>query len=106
MYDWDAGSPDQLAQYILDMKNDFRNAGLEDIPVSISDMAYGWQQAGDTTAVANAVDFFMINNFPYFSFDATTGGSDVAWNDFLNDMNYYAGISEGKPLLVTQVSHS
>ena len=45
----------------------------------------------------------MINNFPYFDFDATTGGSDVAWNDFLNDMEYFANTSHGKPLWVTQV---
>lgn len=86
------------------MKNDFKNAGLEDIPVSISDMAYGWQQAGNTTAVANAVDFFMINNFPYFAWDAESGGSDASWNDFTNDIAYFESIAEGRPLLVTQVS--
>ena len=88
------------------MKSNFSAHGLSDIPVSISELAYGWQISGNITSMVEAVDFFMINNFPYFSFDATTGGSDVAWNDFLNDMNYYASISEGKPLLVTQVSRS
>ena len=104
MYDNDAGSANNLAKYITQLKSDLSDAGLSDIPVSISDMPYGWQSAGDITAMVAAVDFFMINNFPYFSFDATTGGSTVAWNDFLNDMNYYASISEGKPLLVTQVN--
>ena len=74
------------------------------MPVSISDLAFGWQSSGNITSVADAVDFFMINNFPYFAFDAQSGGSDTSWNDFLNDMSYYAGISQGKPLLVTQVS--
>lgn len=49
------------------------------------------------------VDFFMINNFPYFAFDATSGGNFTSWNDFLNDMDYYANISTGKPLIVAQV---
>ena len=86
------------------MKADFAAAGLSDIPVSTSELAYGWQISGNITAMVDAVDFFMINNFPYFAFDATTGGSDIAWADFLNDMDYYASIAQGKPLLVTQVS--
>ena len=84
------------------MKANFKAAGL-DIPVSISDLAYGWQISGNITPVADAVDFFMINNFPYFAFDAQFGGSETSWNDFLNDMEYYASIAQGKPLLVTQV---
>lgn len=88
------------------MKSTFAAAGLSDIPVSVSDLAYGWQISGNITSMVEAVDFFMINNFPYFSFDATTGGSSVAWNDFINDMNYYSSISQGKPLLVTQVRSS
>ena len=84
------------------MKSSFSNAGLS-IPVSISDMAYGWQQAGDTSAVAAAVDFFMINNFPYFAFDAGFGSDATSWNDFTTDMSYFMSISQGKPLLVTQV---
>jgi len=102
LFDDDAGSPSALTSYILGMKSAFASAGLSDIPVSISDLAFGWQSSGDITPVQNAVDFFMINNFPYFSFDATTGGSDVAWNDFLGDMSYFESISQGKPLLVTQ----
>jgi exo-beta-1,3-glucanase (GH17 family) len=87
------------------MKEKYTSAGL-DIPVSISDLAYGWQSSRDITPVQDAVDFFMINNFPYFAFDATTGGSDKSWNDFVNDMNYFERISQGKPLLVTQVSNT
>ena len=84
------------------MKSNFTAAGL-DIPVSISELPYGWQESGNITQISEAVDFFMINNFPYFAFDATTGGNTTSWNDFLNDMEYYASISMGKPLLVTQV---
>ena len=86
------------------MKADFKAAGLSDLPVSISDMAFGWQTEGDKSSVADAVDFFMINNFPYFAFDAQSGGSNTSWTDFTNDMSYFESISQGKPLLVTQVT--
>ena len=46
------------------MKSTFANAGLSDIPVSISELAYGWQISGDISSMVDAVDFFMINNFP------------------------------------------
>ncbi|OZJ03849.1 hypothetical protein BZG36_04311 [Bifiguratus adelaidae] len=82
-------------------ENNFKNAGL-DIPVSISELAYGWQQAGDFSAVQNALDLFMINNFPYFAQNAEEGGSSSTWSKFINDMNYYVSIANGKPLVVTQ----
>ena len=82
MYDNDFGSASNLAKYINQMRTDFKNAGIPNIPLSISDMAYGWQISGDITAMQEAVDFFMINNFPYFAFDATTGGNTTSWNDF------------------------
>lgn len=86
------------------MKSEFAAVGLSDIPVSTSELAYGWQISGNITEMQEAVDFFMINTFPYFAFDATSGGNTTSWNDFLSDMEYYANISLGKPLLITQVS--
>ncbi|KAL5525109.1 hypothetical protein ACEPAF_8978 [Sanghuangporus sanghuang] len=102
LFDNDFGSADNLASYIRQMKADFAAAGLSDIPVSTSELAYGWQISGNITAMVDAVDFFMINNFPYFAFDAQSGGSNTSWADFLSDMDYYASIAQGKPLLVTQ----
>ena len=87
------------------MRTDFKNAGIPNIPLSISDMAYGWQISGDISSVVDAVDFFMINNFPYFAWDAKDGGSSTSWNDFTKDITYFEGIAQGKPLLVTQVIH-
>jgi len=101
LYDWDFGDPSDLAAYINKLKTTFKNAGLS-IPISISDLAYGWQQAGDTSSVQAAVDFYMINNFPYFAQNAQSGGSASSWTNFMSDMNYFKGIAKGKPLLVTQ----
>ena len=87
------------------MKAEFAAAGLSDIPVSTSELAFGWQSSGNITAMVDAVDFFMINNFPYFAWDAKDGGSSTSWNDFTKDITYFEGIAQGKPLLVTQVIH-
>jgi len=101
LYDWDFGSPDALATYITKLKSTFSSHNLS-IPISISDLAYGWQQAGDTSSVQNAVDFYMINNFPYFAQNAQSGGSASSWTNFESDMDYFRGIAKGKTLLVTQ----
>lgn len=85
------------------MKQEFTSAGLN-IPVSISDMPAGWQQSKDISSMVEAVDFFMINNFPYFAGNAKTGDSSQAWSDFTGSITYFQGIAKGKPLLVTQVS--
>ena len=73
------------------------------MPISISELAYGWQITDDLQSLIDAVDFFMINSFPYFAFDAQDGGSETSWKDFVGDIEYYEGIAQGKPLLVTQV---
>ncbi|KLO16578.1 glycoside hydrolase [Schizopora paradoxa] len=108
LYDNDAGSPATLAKAIKQMKAQLTDAGL-DIPVSISDMAYGWRSAGSAADIAPMVaivDFFMINNFPFFAQDATTGGAPGAWTSFANDMKYFQSIAKGKPLMVTQTGWS
>ena len=45
------------------MKAEFAAAGLSDIPVSTSELAFGWQSSGNITAMVDAVDFFMITVF-------------------------------------------
>ena len=105
LYDHDAPSATNLAGHIKQMKRTFSSAGLHDMPVSISELAYGWQitDKSDAQPLIDVLDFFMINSFPYFAFDAQSGGSDVSWKDFVGDLEYYEGIAKGKPLLVTQV---
>jgi exo-beta-1,3-glucanase (GH17 family) len=97
LFDNDFGNVGNVVSHINTIKSSLSSHG---IPVSISDMAYGWQQAGDISSLANAVDFFMMNNFPYFAGNA--GNGDNAWGAFKNDISYFQKISQGKPLLVTQ----
>ena len=94
LYDHDAPSATNLAGHIKQMKRTFSSAGLHDMPVSISELAYGWQitDKSDAQPLIDVLDFFMINSFPYFAFDAQSGGSDVSWKDFVGDLEYYEGI--------------
>jgi len=102
LYDWAAGDPSDLANAISTMKAQFKSAGVN-IPVSISEMAYGFQQAmPGAQAVFDVIDMAMINTFPYFAQDAHEGGSSYSWNDFVNDINYFKANMNGKPILVTQ----
>lgn len=68
-------------------------------------MAFGYQSAGQKSssdAVPKAVDFFMINTFPYFGQHASWGGSDSSFEAFKSDISFFESIASGKPLLVTQ----
>jgi len=103
LYDWAAGDPQTLANAINSMKSAFKSAGIN-IPVSISEMAYGYQQAMSSGAqsVIDAVDMAMVNTFPYFAQDAHDGGSNYSWNDFTNDINWFKQHFGSKLILVTQ----
>ncbi|KAJ7746294.1 glycoside hydrolase [Mycena metata] len=103
LFDDDAGSPDDLAYYINNMRSNFTAAGL-DIPISISELAFGWQVSGNITALSDSVDFFMINEFPYFAQNAQAGGSNSSWQNLLTDLEYFETLANGRPLLITQVS--
>jgi len=104
LYDNDFGNVGTLASHINDLKGQFKAANL-DVPISISDMAFGWQSAGQvssSSAVAEAVDFFMVNTFPYFGQSASWGGNDGAFESFKKDISFFEGIASGRPILVTQ----
>lgn len=104
LYDGDFNSPGNLASHIYDLKGQFKSAGIE-VPISISDLAFGWQSASQTSSsssVADAVDFMMINTFPYFGQSASWGGNNNAWDAFTKDISFFEKIANGKPLLVTQ----
>jgi len=104
LYDNDFGSPGTLASHINSLKGQFKSANL-DVPISISDMAFGWQSAGQvssSSSVAKAVDFFMVNTFPYFGQSASWGGNDGAFESFKKDISFFEGIAGGRPILVTQ----
>ncbi|KAJ7929443.1 hypothetical protein B0H13DRAFT_1859655 [Mycena leptocephala] len=88
LYDNDAESPDV-------------SAGL-DIPISISEMSYGWRISGNTIAISDVVDFFIINGFSYFVQNAQMGSSNSSWQNLPTDMEYFETLANDWPLLITQ----
>lgn len=69
LYDW-ALDPTQLAEQVIAAKAQL--ASLE-IPVTISEMAYGFQEHNGATDVLAAIDVVDAHILPFFASDASTG---------------------------------
>ncbi|KAJ3801290.1 hypothetical protein GGU11DRAFT_741760 [Lentinula aff. detonsa] len=79
LYNDDAGSPAALASYFTERTY---GRALETLLL--------WADA--------------VNNFPYFAFEATTGGNaSTSWNNFIQGIDYFESIANGRPILVTQL---
>jgi hypothetical protein len=63
-------SPDELAAQVLSAKK--RLSSL-DIPVTVSELAYGYQANGGAQNVLDAIDSINIHMLPFFSSKASTG---------------------------------
>jgi len=99
LYDNDFGSVGSIVSSLNSLKGSMSPLG---IPVSLTDMAFGWQQAGDISSIADTVDFFLMNNFPYFAGNAGSGNSPQDLANLKSDVAYFESISQGKPLLMAQ----
>lgn len=67
----------QLAQQVTLAK---QNLSSLNIPVTVSELAYGYQERGGAQDVLDAVDFINIHMLPFFSQEASIGAS---WADSL-----------------------
>jgi exo-beta-1,3-glucanase (GH17 family) len=63
-------SPKALVAQVLSAKNNLSSLG---IPVTVSELAYGYQENGGAQNVLNAVDSINIHMLPFFSSNASTG---------------------------------
>lgn len=61
---------DQLAQQVHAAK---ANLSSLNIPVTVSELAYGYQEHGGAQDVLDALDFINIHMLPFFSQKASTG---------------------------------
>jgi len=73
LFDW-ALDPALLAEQVKAAKT--KLAGLR-IPVTISEMAYGFQEHNGATDVLAAIDVVDAHILPFFARDATTGECTV-----------------------------
>jgi exo-beta-1,3-glucanase (GH17 family) len=66
----DVLTPDQLTAQVSAAKTNLSSLG---IPVTVSELAYGYQERGGAQNVLDAVDFINIHILSFFAQNATTG---------------------------------
>jgi len=90
-------SPAQLAQQMSAAKSTLSNLH---IPVTVSDMVYGFQERGGAADVLAAADFINIHTLPFFSPQASTGGK--AWPLVLSDIQWTISHGHGKKIYLDE----
>ncbi|KAI0695961.1 glycoside hydrolase superfamily [Cerioporus squamosus] len=83
----------QLAQQVLMAK---QNLSSLHIPVTVSELAYGYQERGGAQDVLDAIDSINIHMLPFFSQNAST--SDQAWPLVEGDLNWFIEHGKGKKM--------
>ena len=66
----DVLSPEALTTQVLAAK---KNLSSLNIPVTVSELAYGYQERGGAQDVLDAIDSINIHMLPFFSQQASTG---------------------------------
>jgi exo-beta-1,3-glucanase (GH17 family) len=92
-------SPQQLAQQVLAAKASLSNLH---ILITVSDMAYGFQERGGAPQVLDAVDFINAHTLPFFSTQASTGRA--AWPLVQPDILWFVEKGKGKKIYLSEVS--
>ncbi|KAI9509735.1 glycoside hydrolase superfamily [Russula earlei] len=85
--------PDELAAQVWAAKKNLSNLS---IPVTVSELAYGYQERGGAQDVLDAIDFINIHMLPFFTKSGSTG--DRAWPLVLNDLNWFIEHGRGKKM--------
>jgi hypothetical protein len=88
LYD-NALSPNELAAQVWSAKV---NLSSLNIPVTVSELAYGYQERGGAQNVLDAIDSINIHMLPFFSSKASTGKASPA--DLLSDRHSASHRSE------------
>lgn len=83
----------ELASQVTSLKSKLLGVG---IPVTVSELAYGYQERGGAQDVLNAIDFINIHMLPFFSALATFGAA--AWPLVETDMNWFIEHGNGKKM--------
>ncbi|KIJ19026.1 glycoside hydrolase family 17 protein [Paxillus involutus ATCC 200175] len=83
----------ELASQVTALKSNL--TGVQ-IPVTVSELAYGYQERGGAQDVLDAIDFINIHMLPFFSALATTGAA--AWPLVQIDMDWFIQNGGGKKM--------
>ncbi|KXN82928.1 hypothetical protein AN958_02011 [Leucoagaricus sp. SymC.cos] len=82
---------DQLAEQVLLAK---QNLSSLHIPVTVSELAFGYQERGGAQDVLDAIDSINIHMLPFFSQQASTANN--AWPLVLGDLQFFIDNGNGK----------
>jgi exo-beta-1,3-glucanase (GH17 family) len=91
----------ELASQVISARA--RLAGVQ-IPVTVSELAYGYQIRGGAQDVLDAIDYINIHMLPFFSTLATTGA--LAWPLVETDLNWFIQHGDGKKMYFDEVGPS
>jgi exo-beta-1,3-glucanase (GH17 family) len=83
----------ELASQVTSLKAQLASV---QIPVTVSELAYGYQERGGAQDVLDAIDYINIHMLPFFSTLATTGAA--AWPLVETDMNWFIANGNGKKM--------
>ena len=89
----------ELAVQVLSVKAQL--AGVQ-IPVTVSELAYGYQERGGAQDVLDAIDYINVHMLPFFSTAATTGA--FAWPLVETDMDWFIQHGNGKKMYFDEAS--
>ncbi|KAK0212163.1 glycoside hydrolase superfamily [Desarmillaria ectypa] len=90
-------SPEDLAAQVLAAKAYLSGLG---ILVTVSEMAYGYQERSGAKVVLDAVDLIDAHMLPFFSQQAST--AIASWPIVLTDMNWFIANGEGIKIYLTE----
>ena len=88
----------ELASQVKSLKSKLSGVG---IPVTVSELAYGYQERGGAQDVLDAIDSINIHMLPFFSTLATIGAA--AWPLVETDMDWFIKHGNGKKMYFDEV---
>ncbi|KAI0344725.1 glycoside hydrolase family 17 protein [Trametopsis cervina] len=87
----------QLAQQVIQAK---ANLSSLNIPVTVSELAYGYQERGGAQDVLDAIDFINIHMLPFFSQQAST--ANQSWPLVEQDLQFFIDNGNGKKMYLDE----
>jgi len=90
-------SPDALAGQVWYARDQLKGLGIQ---VTVSDLAWSYQENGGAPQVIDAVNFVDVHMLPFFSQEASTASK--AWPLVLDDLDWFVNNVHGKKIYLTE----
>jgi exo-beta-1,3-glucanase (GH17 family) len=92
LYDW-VLPIDDLTKQVVSAKKNLSSLG---IPVTVSELAYGYQETDDSQELLDVIDSINIHMLPFFAFDASTAKN--SWPLVQRDLDWFIDHGDGKKM--------